>query len=232
MPSDQELMRIHADTLFTHDGRGRMVGVNEPGGARAPRFFVGRTAQGSVRRFRDDLDDELVRRLEQACAAEPEGDELLDAPHGVAPYEELLARLAPVGKTWAGPAFHFPGEPAASPEAVRVTAENAALLRPHLEPWMEDVAHRRPMFAFVVGSRAVSLCASVRTGPVAHEAGVETAPEFRGRGYAAAAVAAWAAAVRGMGRLPLYSTSWRNTASRALARKLGLRRYGADLHLT
>ena len=47
--------------------------------------------------------------------------------------------------------------------------------------------------------------------------------------HAAAVVAAWAAAVRASGRLPLYSTSWDNVASQGVARKLGLVLYGADL---
>lgn len=32
-------------------------------------------------------------------------------------------------------------------------------------------------------------------------------------------------------REPLYSTSWENAASRALAARLGLRRFGADLQI-
>jgi hypothetical protein len=35
-----------------------------------------------------------------------------------------------------------------------------------------------------------------------------------------------------MDSIPLYSTSWQNQASLALARKLGLIQYGADLHIT
>jgi hypothetical protein len=35
-----------------------------------------------------------------------------------------------------------------------------------------------------------------------------------------------------MGRTPLYSTSWENEASLALAKKLGLPQYGVDLHIT
>jgi len=58
---------------------------------------------------------------------------------------------------------------------------------------------------------------------------VVTVEAFRGRGFASAVVAAWANAVRESDRVPLYSTSWENAASRAVATKLGLTLYGADL---
>jgi len=64
----------------------------------------------------------------------------------------------------------------------------------------------------------VSVCCSVRITPTAHEAGVETHREFRGHGYAAHVVSAWASTVRDIGPIPLYSTSWQNTASQRLPR--------------
>jgi predicted GNAT family acetyltransferase len=72
----------------------------------------------------------------------------------------------------------------------------------------------------------------VRVTPTAHEAGVETPKQFRGRGYGGQVVAAWASAVRSLGCIPLYSTSWQNVASQAVAHKLGLVQYGTDLHIT
>jgi predicted GNAT family acetyltransferase len=88
------------------------------------------------------------------------------------------------------------------------------------------------MFALVVDGHAVAVCASVRHTSVADEAGVDTAASFRGRGFAGQVAAAWAQAVRAESRIPLYSTSWQNDASRAVARKLGLAQFGSDLHLT
>lgn len=65
-----------------------------------------------------------------------------------------------------------------------------------------------------------------------HEAGVETHPEYRGRGLAGPVVRGWAHHVRSEGRFPLYSTSWKNRPSQSVARKLGLIQYGTDFHLT
>lgn len=225
-------MRMHVAALFTHDADGRLLQVNARGGRPAARFFLGRTAQGSEWRFRRDLDAEVVRALEALARAEPAGDEFLQSPHGATAYRDLLARCAPVERMWAGPAYRFPESLPAPSGTVRVTARNADLLRPHLEAWARRVAECPPMLAALEGGRAVAVCASVRITAAAHEAGVETAPGFQGRGYGARAVAAWAAAVRGMGRIPMYSTAWENTASQALARALGLRRYGTDLHIT
>jgi predicted GNAT family acetyltransferase len=87
------------------------------------------------------------------------------------------------------------------------------------------------MVAVVADDAAVSLCFSARLTERAAEAGVETLEGYRGRGYAPAVVLAWAQAIRASGRVPLYSTSWDNRASQAVARKLGLVQYGVDLSL-
>ena len=65
------LMRTHVETLFTLDPVDRLLTVNEPGGAPAPRFFMGQTLAGNQWWFRDDLGVELVRALEAQCLLEP-----------------------------------------------------------------------------------------------------------------------------------------------------------------
>ncbi|MGO9606910.1 MAG: GNAT family N-acetyltransferase [Candidatus Binataceae bacterium] len=77
---------------------------------------------------------------------------------------------------------------------------------------------------------SVCFCANRNSDP-AIEAGVETAAAFRGRGFAPRVTAAWACAIRASGRIPLYTTDWSNTASRAVARKLGLIQYASDWSL-
>jgi len=230
--NDRELMRIHVEALFTRDAAGRLVRVNEPNGEDAPRFFLGRTTEGSDCWFGRDVDDDLARRLAEAAKARRSGDDHPLAPEDPAAYEALLERAAPIQQTVTGPAYCFPREIAEFADVVSVTDQNAEILRPHLESWLDSTAPGLLTMAVVEDKCAVAICSSVRITDVAREAGVETAPGFRGRGYAPRAVAAWAAAVRRTGSIPLYSTSWSNAASQSVARKLGLRMFGADLHIT
>lgn len=244
MARDRELMEWHVDALYTHDAAGRIVRVREHDGAPAPRFFVGRTAEGAVYRCRDDVDDALCRALAAAAAADPIALADVVASGGQAahdaPYVALLARTTPAPTAAGGPAFSFPAEIPEMPRSaehpvgdiVRVTAANADVLRPLLPDWLPDVHRSPPLLGLVLDGRAVAVCASVRITPCAHEAGVDTAPAFRGRGYAPRVVAAWAHVVRALGAEPLYSTGWANAASRAVARKLGLLLYGTDLNVT
>jgi len=230
--NDRELMRIHVEALFTHDAAGRLLRVNEPDGADAPRFFLGRTAEGSDCWFRGDVDDDLMRELAEGAKARRTGADQGLAPEDPARYEAILARAAPILRTETGPAYCFPPGIAEPGGVIHVTGQNAEILRPHLEPWLDSAAPDLLTMAVVEDGRAVAVCSSVRITGVAREAGVETAPGFRRRGHAVRVVAAWAVAVRRIGSIPLYSTSWGNTASQAVARKLGLRMFGADLHIT
>ena len=229
---ERELLRIHVRTLFTHEDRGRLVCVNEPSGRPAPRFYLGRSSEGGEWRFRVDLDDALVLALEALCEVGRATSEFLSPAANATKYEELLARTAPVERRWAGPAYRFPRTLPADSGTTLITPSNSDLLRTHLADWLDDVGRCEPFVACIEDGMAVSVCCSGRRSPAAHEAAVETAEAFRGRGFATRAVAAWARAVRGAGHIPLYSTSWENVASRALAEKLGLICYGSDLHFT
>jgi hypothetical protein len=224
-------MRMHVEALFTHDGAGDLVSVNEPtvGDTPAPRFFLGVTEDGCLLRFRNDLSAALRAELIVGAREEHAG---VAIPPVATRYEDIVGRDAPANKTWAGPAFTFPARLPAVFGTTLIDASTASLLEPLLSPWIPDVSACQPMVVMVVGGKAVSICASVRITDDAHEAGVDTAPLHRGRGYAAQVVATWANVVRETGRVPFYSTSWRNAASRSVARKLSLIHFGNDLHIT
>jgi RimJ/RimL family protein N-acetyltransferase len=237
MISDWDLMQIHLSALYRHDDRHRLVAVNEPGKPRPddplpPRLFLGRTRAGNVWRFRHDLPESLIVELEAMLSTEPVTADLSRPPRCLPAVQATLSRAAPLTGTWSGPAWRFPDEISASEhEVISVTTENDDLVRPVFPVLADDLPWRQPCLAIVADGRLASLCYSARNTPIAAEAGVDTLEEFRGRGFAPAVVAAWARAVRNEGRIPLYSTSWDNLASRSVARKRGLILYGADLSI-
>lgn len=208
--NDLALMELQAETLFRFDARGDLHQTNEPGAHPAPRVFVGTTSEGSVIRFRGDVDRETRARISSSD----------DAKRSIE------------GRTYEGPAFRFADPlPAPGRETRRVTPEQGALLRDFPELRVE-LPWRDPCFAIVVDALAVSICFSSRTSARAAEAGVATLPAYQGRGFARSALGAWAAEIGTRGLIPLYSTSWENAASQAVARSLRLVRYGVDLSIS
>lgn len=236
MLTDLELMNIHVSALFTHDTESRLLFVNEPGGALipAPRLFLGRTRAGNVWRFHADLPEKLCEELDALCADEPPVNGAFNEPlRHLETFVRLLESNAPLQEVSSGPAYQFTRHkpPSKSLLAV-VTKDNAGLLQGGFEEMVAELPTWQPFVALVENNRAVSVCRSVRIAPDAHEAGVETLPEFRGKGYAKDVVAEWARLVRAAGVVPLYSTAWENNASQAVARKLHLQCYGADFSIT
>lgn len=236
--SDLRLLQLQVDALFTHDPRGRILYLNEPGGDRAPRFFLGRTREGNLWRCRDDVVEGTVRELARLASGEPVCDDLRAEPRNMAAFLAALRadrESASVEWQYAGPAYRFPDElPPVMATVTRLTRTDLHLLR--LMPWDLDETAREferyePFMAVIEDGAAMSLCHSARLTDQAAEAGVETLKAYRGRGYATTVVAGWAYAIRATGRIPLYSTSWDNLASQAVARRLGLVQYGTDLSL-
>lgn len=229
---DRELMALRANTLFRYDARGRMVCSNEPDGQPAPRVFLGCTADSRVVRFGQTVPDSLAQRVAEAVEGQPMDDRLRVPAPTLTAVREALERHAPVSEESGGPAFRFPEPIPRAGGAIQVTDSNLEVVRETF-PWLiTELAAWWPCFAVVHDGAAVSVCFSSRIGADACEAGVETLAGFRGRGYAAAVTAAWAAAVRRSGRIPLYSTVWDNRASQGVARRLGLIMFGADLAWT
>lgn len=228
--SHQQLLETQINTLYQCDASGRLLCVNEPGYPPAPRFFRGRTAAGNGWRFRHDLPVDLVAQLEALCRAEPVCADLQTPPQNDAAIKALLAAQAPITAEYHGPAYWVPADVAPPPQVVLLNAATIQVAQPNF-PWLttaDPYYAMGPVAAVLVDGCAVSICFCSRIPGQATEAGLETVAAYRGKGYAGAAVAGWAAAVRQRGWLPLYSTDWENHASQRVAAKLGLVRYAED----
>jgi len=225
-------MQLRLDALYLHDERTRMTAINQWDGGRVPRLHLARSGAGNLWRFRWDVPDALAGEIAELCATEPVTPAAITPPVHQHAYVRLMNQHLPVEASWAGPAYRFPDTlRALGTKVTAITEDNAHLLEGGLDDWLPDVAHRLPFMAVAESGRAVSVCASARITAAAHEAGVETLPDSRQQGCAASAVSAWAAAVRALGAIPFYSTSWGNVPSQGVARSLGLTMIGTDFQL-
>ena len=231
-PSQLELMRMHVEALFAHDEDMRIESVNQPDGGVAPCFFLGRTTAGNLWRFRSDLPSDLAMELTKLCNGEPHINEISRTPNDQKEYIRLLETYTPINQVLSGPTYWFSTDVVPCVRPVEICEINSDLLRGGFEDLLENMPHRRPFMAMVEDGHAVSVCASVRITDAAHEAGVETLPAHRHKGHATNVVAGWANAVRSISAIPLYSTSWDNTASQNVAARLGLSVFGVDFHIS
>ena len=228
--SSYDLMEMHIRALYVHDEQSRLIFINDGEHVPAPRFFLGRTSQGNIWRFRHDLPQTVCAKLSALCKAEEFS--MSAAPLHQAEYLQILAAHAPIDKIWHGSAFWFAHPVKDDDGTVSIDAQNAHLLQGGLEEWIPDMRYQQPAVALLVDGQAVAICASVRITEAAHEAGVETVPGHRQKGYAVKVVQAWAKAVAKLGARPIYSLSDENLASMRVANRLGLSKFGADFHIT
>lgn len=227
--------RLQVETLFSFDAAGRMVGTNEEPPFAAPRVFLGRTPEGNTWRLRYDVPPEQAAQLARLLESEPPlarpGDEPRCLPEVVA----VLARSAPVTSINRGPAFQFETAPPVPAGTLRLPPDANVPFHPEMQEMGWQVppdAAQQPCHVVIEDGAIVSLCHSSRLSERAAEAGVSTAPSFRGRGLAKAVTAAWAAEVMATGRAAFYSTTWENAASRAIAASFGLVAFGEDMSVT
>ena len=226
----RDLLDTHINTLFRCDAGGRLLTTNEADPPPAPRFYMARSAQGNAWRIRHDLPADLAEQLDAACRAEPAAVSLSQPARCYATVRALLDQHAPVRDEYRGPAFVIPRDVPHIGGATLITPDNAHVLARYFK-WLlpfETSTDSYPVAAVVVNGVAVSCCFCSRIPGAATEAGVFTAPDARGHGYATAAVATWAAAAWQRGVQPMYSTSWDNTASQRIAARLGMTQYAED----
>ncbi|WP_410982900.1 GNAT family N-acetyltransferase [Bacillus cereus] len=225
MLSHLELMSIQTEVLFSHNQSGKITSINDPDSTIAPRFFLGHTKDGTIRRYRFDLPSVLIHEIDELFTNHPNHIDL-------AKIMSMLSKEQSIHKIWIGPAFAFLNDLDNPINVIQVTEENKELLQQNFPNLLHQLKWRQPCFAILKNERIVSVCCSARSTSLVAEASVETLVAFQGKGYGYHVVTAWAKAVQEENRIPLYSTSWDNFASQAVAKKLKLIQYGTDIHFS
>jgi hypothetical protein len=207
------------ETLVVLDRPHRSTTMREPGGQCSPSFLLARGAHSCAWAVNVDVPASIANELDALAREEPASAEWQVPPvHG-----ERYRALLDDKHVFFGPSFGFTVDlPIDGDETCIIDDER--LFGVHFRGWIpgEIAQGRAPVVAIVVDGAPVSACFCARRTGTTAEAGVETAAAYRGRGLVPRVTAAWARAVRETGRIPLYSTSWDNHGSLAVARKLGL----------
>jgi hypothetical protein len=217
---------VQLRTMFVLDGRGRIGSSNESNTPPAPLFALIRGVSSCAWAMRADVPETVAAEVERLARQERPLDDLQNPNAAQLNANAYLALLG--GQINSGPAFTFTDRIAHSADVTLI--DKLELLERNFCGWVDaEIPWRAPIVAVMDHGYPVSVCfCATRASEKTVEAGLETAPAFRGLGFAPRVTAAWAAAIRASGRIPLYSTAWTNSASRAVARKLGLIQYAVD----
>ena len=213
---------LHLQTMFLLNADRRIIGTREPEPRLRPLLSLIRGRETCVWAVSADVPRDVANELDRLAREETPVSDFQHAPLHAERYLSLLE-----GSVYSGLAFAFPEE--IEPPNDTVLIEDISLLDRHFSGWdASEIPSSAPMIALIEDGHVVSVCFCARKSDVAAEAGLETAIGFRGRGLAPRVAGAWALAVRAKGRAPLYSTSWANDASLAVARKLDLLAYASS----
>ena len=230
---------LHVHSMFSFDAVGRIDGTNDWVEHPLPKVHVAFSAEAERPTVRfgqsvEEPDHWSVRIGELSASSPPPSDQA-----SLLRWRDQLAHLLrPLGtfEINGGPAYVADRVPDRAPAGTAlVTQDNADVLDRNHADWLADVPHQQPMAVALLGEHAVAVCASVRKPPAladtrsGYQAGLETSPIARRRGYAVLAVKAWCHAVAAAGFVPVYSTSWDNIASQRVARRCDLRFLGSDI---
>lgn len=237
MTSDLHLLEVEIDTLWRKNDRNRLIDQRGPGAVAAPHLVLAVASGGWTLALGSGVPDALADRLATQVDAEPRSSDPASEPTAIARCRQLLeASLGPADLS-IGPSYVIPaGTSFVSSAAILRSSDDDIEVARHQdierlnwtpEDWRQLLGGDLwPWAVAVIDRRVVAVCHSARLAEDGAEAGVWTAPDFRGQGHAAAVTAAWAALLEGSGRHFFYRTSANNFSSQRVAARLRLHPIG------
>jgi GNAT acetyltransferase len=245
MMNDIELLSIQFRTLFLITGSGRIERENDPDHSPGPRLYLAGCASGNVAGLRSDVTDDLAAEIMALVALEPPFGARDGRPQYLDRYIDLLSREGSVRKQSLGVIYELPNDleyvhdaPVIDSESEEGERLRASLSVNGMPAGLLDMGFRdvsdfwAPWRVALHDGQVASVAFAARLSKAGAEIGVATAPEMRGRGYAAAAVARWSRLRSLRSRALFYSTDQTNGSSQRVAARLGLRFLGASLRLS
>ncbi|HXH82691.1 MAG TPA: GNAT family N-acetyltransferase [Candidatus Tectomicrobia bacterium] len=231
MLSDIELLEIELRTIWAVDAGGRLIARERQVGV--PCAVIATARSGWRIAYSAAVPEQVARELGAVVSAGPHASDPAVPPAYIARCRALLAASLGDIELASGPSYRLPVD-VSFPSAATVWrsdgphASAITDMRPGDSGWTEDEwralarGDLGPWAMAVEDGRVVSICHCSRLTAEAAEAGTWTDPSYRGRGYAAATTAAWAALMAASGRHLFYSTSVDNTSSQRVAGRLAL----------
>jgi hypothetical protein len=240
--NSEELLALHAETSYAFTDTGRIARVADPDRGPGPRFGVWGSADSNVAFVRHDVGTAMASALLDLAATESPLTRSDSMPAHADRYVELLEAEAPVVDSGSGVCYWFPDDFTHEHDVLLATSDMPRAERERLgagpdqvlpEPFValgfSTVGKLWEPWCFALHDGEIaSMVETVRLGPRGAEAGVNTVPTLRGRGFAAAATAGWARSPSLAGRTLFYSTATTNRSSQRVTERLGLRFLGAS----
>lgn len=242
MPDANDWLDIDYRTLFRLHPDRRIERENDPECSPAPRFWLGRCADGSLAGVRADVPTPIADELARLADSEPPMADRMQPAH----LERYLALLAPVPHWNIGLVYPLPHALRfdTDPRVALIGGDSDAgrhllhaLSTQGMPEGLFSMGFRHvadlwaPWCAAVVDGEVASVAFAARLSEIGAELGLATAPAFRGRGLAAAVTAAWSRLPSLQTRTLFYSADSDNRASQRVASRLGLTLRGTTLRV-
>ena len=209
------------DYLFTYEN-GKMSQINEPWGCttNAPLLFIGVTNQGQILyRFGKLADSIFIQKAETLLLKK-----ILDI-------SIYLSELKS-NRFCQEVCFYYPTKINSSTTNCRLlTTKDSSLLSLTFKDEVEELETAQPFIGYFLNGQIVSICRSVRKGKNGEEAGIETLPSHRRRGFAQSVLNCWISEVQKKNLTPFYSANIDNLASLNLAQKTGFIMYAKTIEI-
>jgi hypothetical protein len=244
MLSDADLLAIQYRTLFVTTCAGRIERENDPDRSSGPRFWLGGCSSGNLAGVRFDVAEHITAGIMELAAAEPPFHSTQGHPVHLERFIELLSGQETIREQKLGVVYKLPHGVDYRHDVELIGSDNrdgerlyAVLSERGLPAGLKQMGFRDaadfwpPWCVALHDGEVASVAFSARISETGAELGVATVPALRGRGYAAAATAAWSRLQELQSRALFYSTDQTNRPSQRLIGRLDLHRLGASLRL-